>query len=209
MPNQYDLTNQEIKDTYGPLVQYISGSFYNLLGESIPINSGSTESASYALTSSYASTASYYNGSILSASYSNTASYVEIAQTASYYNGSVITSSYSLTASYSSYFRTLGARITTEDSYITSGSKGYSHISHNSRIVKARILSNVEGNIDVNIRRNNILLGNINLTNQSSLIDSTLSGWTTNLNTNDLIEFHVSGSSLYITDVSIFIDTIS
>lgn len=56
--------------------------------------------ASYSLTavsSSYASTASYYGGSVTSASYATSASF---ASTASYYGGSVTSSSFASTASY-------------------------------------------------------------------------------------------------------------
>jgi hypothetical protein len=52
----------------------------------------------------------------------------------------------------------------------------------------------------------NRILSLTSLTNQSSSLDTTLTGWTTQLNTDDLLEFYVSQSSLYITDLTIFID---
>lgn len=101
---------------------------------------------------------------------------------------------------------TIGARIYTDDTFITAGSKGYKHIAYDADIVKTRTIANTSGSIDVNIRRNGTTLGTISLSNQSSSLDTTLTGWTTQLNTNDLIEFYVSQSSTYITDITIFID---
>lgn len=190
-------------------------------------------SSSYAVSSSWApfqqsssfaetaNTASYYNGTVISSSHSvnaDTSSYVRNAESASYYNGSVASSSYADTSSYSNqslsssysafvpYIQTIGSRISTEDSYITAGSKGYKHIGFKSSIVKARTITNETGSIDVNIKRNGTLLGNINITNSTGSYDNVLSGWTSQLNEDDLIEFYVSGSSTYITDITIFID---
>jgi hypothetical protein len=134
-----------------------------------------------------------------SASFATTASYVLNA----------ISSSFSSTASYSDFsptVYTIGARIYTENLYIENGSKGYRHIGSNGDIVKVITLANTNGNINMEIRRNGTILGTSSLFNQSSSIDSTLSGWTTNLNTDDLIEFYVPSSSIYINDFSIFID---
>lgn len=166
-------------------------------------------------------------GATISSSYSNnsstsdvaiSASNAVIASTASYYNGNVESSSYADTSSYSNqslsssystfvpYIQTIGSRISTEDSYITAGSKGYKHIGFKSSIVKARTITNETGSIDVNIKRNGTLLGNINITSSTGSYDNILSGWTSQLNEDDLIEFYVSGSSTYITDITIFID---
>ena len=101
---------------------------------------------------------------------------------------------------------TIGFRIYTDDTYITSGLKAYKHIGYNSTITKTRSIANTNGYIDINVKRNGSTLGTISLSNQSSSLDTTLTGWTTTLNTDDLLEFHVSQSSTYITDISIFID---
>jgi hypothetical protein len=125
------------------------------------------------------------------------------------YSTQALSSSYSQTASYSDFsptVYTIGARIYTENLYIENGSKGYRHIGSNGDIVKVITLANTNGNINMEIRRNGTILGTSSLFNQSSSIDSTLSGWTTNLNTDDLIEFYVPSSSIYINDFSIFID---
>lgn len=184
-------------------------------------NSSISDIAISASNAAIANTASYYNGAVESSSYSISSSRSEFSNnsnTASYYNGSVISSSYANTSSYSNqslsssystfvpYIQTIGSRISTEDSYITAGSKGYKHIGFNSSIVKARTITNETGSIDVNIKRNGTLLGNINITNSTGSYDNVLSGWTSQLNEDDLIEFYVSGSSTYITDITIFID---
>lgn len=123
--------------------------------------------------------------------------------------------SYALTASYAlnssgsgttTLIDTLGTRVYTEDTYITAGSKGYRHIAYDADIIKTVAIANTNGYIDVNIKRNGTTLGTVSLSNQSSSLDTTLTGWTTQLNTNDLIEFYVSQSSTYITDITIFID---
>lgn len=124
----------------------------------------------------------------------------------------IVSASYALSASYSpggSPVQTIGARIQTEDSYITAGSKGYRHINSNSTIIKTRTISTITGSIDINIRRNGTTLGNVSLVNQTGSIDTTLSGWTTTLYRDDLLEFYVSGSSTYITDIILFIDIIT
>ena len=92
-----DLTNQKIKDTYGKVVQYVSGSFYDLLGNVIP---SASLSASYATTASYAISSSYEINYETSSSYADTASYVITAQTASFYGGNVTSASYASTSSY-------------------------------------------------------------------------------------------------------------
>lgn len=177
-------------------------------------------SSSYATSSSYSDFApsSSYAVSSSWAPFQQSSSFAETSNTASYYNGSVISSSYANTSSYSNqslsssystfvpYIQTIGSRISTEDSYITAGSKGYKHIGFKSSIVKARTITNETGSIDVNIKRNGTLLGNINITNSTGSYDNVLSGWTSQLNEDDLIEFYVSGSSTYITDITIFID---
>lgn len=131
-------------------------------------------------------------------------------------SGSLIgTSSYANTASFAlngggggqgSGLYSIGINIKTQDTYITEGSKGYRHIPSNSTIVKARGIANTSGNINLNVRRNGTLLGNYNLTNSSASIESTLTGWTTSLSGNDLIEFYVSQSSVYITEFNFFMD---
>lgn len=102
--------------------------------------------------------------------------------------------------------QTIGFRVNTEDGYIVEGIKGYKHIGYDANIVKVRSIADIAGNINLNVKRDGILLGNYNLTNASSSIDTTLIGWTTVLNANDLIEFSVSQSSTYITDITFFMD---
>jgi len=127
--------------------------------------------------------------------------------------GQVQSSSYATTSSFSengggggTNIQTIGIRIKTEDTYITEGSKGFRHIGYNSNITKLRSIANIAGTINLNVKRNGTLLGNYNLNNASSSIDTTLTGWTTSLNANDLIEFSVSQSSTYITDLTFFMD---
>lgn len=128
-------------------------------------------------------------------------------------SGTVESASYATTSSFSENgggrgggIQTIGIRIVTQDSFIVAGSKGYRHIANNSNITKVRGIANTTGSIDLNIKRNNTLLGNYQLSNQTGSIDSTLTGWTTSLNANDLIEFSVSQSSTYITDLTFFMD---
>lgn len=150
------------------------------------------------LSASYALTASYVSGSnSISSSY---------AATASYLSGVAQSSSFSQTASFATNIQTIGIRIKTDDTYITEGSKGYKHIGYNSNIIKLRSIANIAGNININVKREGLLLGNYQLSNQSSSIETTLTNWTSSLNTNDLIEFYVSQSSTYITDITFFMD---
>ena len=170
---------------------------YGLTGSLTFTNGGITGSlfgtASWAYSASQALTASYGN---ITGSLYGTASWAESASQA-------ITSSYSI---FNPYIVTIGTRVYTDDTFITAGSKGYKHIGYNSNIIKTRAVANTNGDIDVNVKRNGVTLGTISLVNQSASIDSTLTGWTTQLSTDDLIEFYVSQSSVYITDISIFID---
>ena len=120
-------------------------------------------------------------------------------------------SSYALTASYASnaasvYTQTVGIRIVTQDVSIVEGSKGYRHIGFDSDIIKIRGVANTTGSINLNVKRNNLLIGNYQLSNQTGSIDTTLTNWTSSLNSNDLIEFYVSQSSTYITDLTFFMD---
>lgn len=117
-----------------------------------------------------------------------------------------VSSSYSETASFSTNIQTIGVKIKTEDNYIIEGSKGFRHIGYNSNIIKIRSIANIAGTININIKREGLLLGNYQLLNQSSSLDTTLTGWITSLNANDLIEFYVSQSSTYITDITFFMD---
>lgn len=119
---------------------------------------------------------------------------------------SSLTSSYSLTASFALNIQTIGVRIISYDSFIGAGTKAFKHVGYDSEIKKIRGIANTTGSIDLNIKRNNILLGNYQLINQTGSIDSTLSGWTVILNRDDLIEFYVSQSSTYITDLTFFMD---
>lgn len=223
-------SNYAVSSSYVPIQATASYSISSSYSNKSSL-ADSTTSSSYSVSSSYAPpfpTSSYSlqalsaswapGGSSISSSYSNnsstsdsaiSASYSIMASTASYYNGNVISSSYSTTSSYSTfnpYIVTIGSSISTEDTYITAGSKGYKHIGYPSTIVKTRTISGQTGSIDINIKRNGSLLGNINITSNTGSYDTSLSGWTTQLDTDDLIEFYVSGSSVYITDVTIFID---
>lgn len=212
-------SNIALSASYAPTPDTASYSINSLSSSWAPVQI----SSSYSLSSSYAPsqpTSSYAINSLTAsyaktvdvqstASYSISSSQADYANTASYYNGSVVSSSHSTTSSYSAfnpYIVTIGSRISTEDTYITAGSKGYKHIGYPCTIVKARTISGGTGSIDINIKRNGSLLGNINITSNTGSYDTALSGWTTQLNTDDLIEFYVSGSSVYITDVTIFID---
>jgi hypothetical protein len=136
-----------------------------------------------------------------------TGSLFGIASTASYVDPLFLSSSIS-SSGFGRFVpnETIGFRTYTDDIFITDGFKGYRPIGFDSRIIKIRAIANVTGSIDVNIIRNNTIIGSIVLFNQSSLLDTTLSGWTTILNTDDLLEFYISGSSTYITDISIFIN---
>lgn len=125
----------------------------------------------------------------------------------------VQTSSYAITASYAlngggttTNIQTVGGRIITYDSSITPGSKGYRHIGYNCSIVKTRAVSDTVGSIYINVKRAGTTLGTISLTNQSASIDTVLTGWTTSLTQDDLLEFYVSQSSINITNISFFLD---
>lgn len=129
------------------------------------------------------------------------------------FSGTVSSASYALTSSYSSNgggsgggIQTIGIRINTQDIRISEGSKGFRHISSDSDIIKVRGIANETGSINLNIKRNNLLLGNYQLLNQTGSIDTVLTSWTTQLNSNDLIEFYVSQSSTHITDLTFFMD---
>jgi hypothetical protein len=168
----------------------------NALTASYALNGGSggtVDTSSLVTTASFNQFTSSDNTGSFSGSFIGTASWATNSITASY-------------ALFNPYITTIGTRITTDNTYIIEGSKGYKHIGYNANIVKTRTIANTNGNIDVNIKRNGITLGTISLTNQSSSLDTTLTGWTTQLNTDDLLEFYVSQSSIYITDISIFID---
>lgn len=159
------------------------------------------QTSSFVTTSSFNSFTSSYNTGSFTGSFTGQ------------FNGTATSASYALTASYalnaggiSTLIDSIGARVYTDDTFITAGSKGYKHIPYNANIIKTRTIANTNGYIDINIKRNGTTLGTISLSNQSSSLDTTLSGWTTLLNEDDLIEFYVSQSSTYITDISIFID---
>lgn len=154
---------------------------------------GTVNTSSLVTTASFNQFTSSYNTGSFSGSFIGTASWAT----------NSITSSYTL---FNPYIVTIGSRIITDNTYIIEGSKGYKHIGYNANIIKTRTIANTNGNIDVNIKRNGITLGTISLANQSSSLDTTLIGWTTQLNTDDLLEFYVSQSSTYITDLTIFID---
>jgi hypothetical protein len=110
----------------------ISSSGVTVLSGSLTATNGFTGSllgtASYAtnsLSSSYALTASYYNGSVVSSSYALSSSYAtnslssSYALTASYYNGSVVSSSYALSSSYAT--NSLSSSFATSASYAANG----------------------------------------------------------------------------------------
>lgn len=179
------------------------------------------QSASYAISASYAPGPTIPSGLISSSaqfqSFNNpfTGSFTGSFSGDGAGIANIQSSSYALTASYalnagspgsSTYLQTIGVKITTQDSYISEGSKGYRHIGFDSNIIKVRGIANATGSINLNIKRNNILLGNYQLSNQTGSIDSTLSGWTVMLTQNDLIEFYISQSSTYITDFTFFMD---
>lgn len=106
----------------------------------------------------------------------------------------------------SSYIQTIGMQIITYDTYITSGFKGYKHIGFDSNIKTIGSIANTTGSISINILKNNNIIGTYSLNNQTGSIDSILTNWTSSLNKNDLIQFYVSQSSTYITNINLFID---
>lgn len=187
--------------------QQINNLVPNIVSSSIQINSGSFSGSFYGnggnltgiISSSYSLTSSYANGYVLN---SQTSSMSVLS--ASY--APSISSSFASTASFATNIQTIGIRIKTDDTYITEGSKGYKHIGYNSNITKLRSIANIAGNININVKREGLLLGNYQLSNLSSSLDATLTNWTSSLNTNDMIEFYVSQSSTYITDITFFMD---
>lgn len=165
---------------------------------------GTASWASNSLTSSFAPNyvliSQTSSLTVLSSSFASTASYID----PTFISASAAASGFG--SGGGTVIDTIGFRIYTDDTFITSGLKSYRHIAYDSDIVKTRTIANTNGYIDINVKRNGTTLGTISLSNQSSSLDTTLTGWTTALNTNDLLEFHVSQSSTYITDISIFID---
>jgi len=102
---------------------FIGDNISNLVNDAGYITSAdSSLSASYALNSTYATTASYFSGSIanaVSASYSTTASYVKNAQTASYVV-TAQTASYIQNAQTASYvLQAVSSSFSTTSSYVT------------------------------------------------------------------------------------------
>ncbi len=87
MAGPYDLTGQDIENTYQRVLQTDGTLVYDGTGSLVNINLSGSVTSSYALTASYvqnAQTASFFSGTVVSASYAQTASYVQNAQTASY-----------------------------------------------------------------------------------------------------------------------------
>ena len=83
---------------------------------------GTSSYSDQALSASYATTASYYGGSVTSASYASTASYVQTAQTASYVT-TAQTASYVTTAQTASYvLNAVSASYATTASYVANAS---------------------------------------------------------------------------------------
>lgn len=190
--------------------QQINDLIPNIVSSSQQINTGSFSGSFYGnggnltgiISSSYSLSSSYATGYVLN---SQTSSMSVLS--ASYAPSSPsVSSSFASTASFATNIQTIGIRIKTEDTYIIEGSKGYKHIGYNSNIIKLRSIANIAGNININVKREGLLLGNYQLSNQSSSIDTTLTNWTSSLNTNDMIEFYVSQSSTYITDITFFMD---
>lgn len=198
----------EITDGTGSLVDITTGTVFNAFTSSYYLDSASFDSRItsigsrppvesdpifVAVSASFTPTESFNN---FTASY-NTGSF------SGSFTGLVTSASY---ASFNPYIVTIGTRVYTDDTFITAGFKGYKHVGYDSNIIKTRAVANTNGNITIDVKRSGVKLGSLTLTNQSSSLDTTLSGWTTQLNTDDLLEFHVSQSSTYITDISIFID---
>ena len=114
----YDLTNNKISETYGRVVQIVSGSYYDGFGNVLPI--GTSSVVVTASTAQFATTGSntfigneIVSGSVIvtngitgslygTSSYSLNAISSSYSSTASYWSGSVISASYSNTSSYSS-----------------------------------------------------------------------------------------------------------
>jgi hypothetical protein len=108
MPLSYDLTGNKVSFTYPRLVQYVSGSLYDGIGNSVSLSASNVDSASYALTASYAFTASYETNIINSSSYSDSSSYSLNSTSASYalsssYSDTSISASYALNSDSASY----------------------------------------------------------------------------------------------------------
>jgi hypothetical protein len=167
--------------------------------------------SSLVIISSFNNFTSSYNTGSFSGSFIGTASWATSASqalTSSFIDPTFISAS-AAAAGFGSgggVIETIGFRVYTDNSFITAGFKGYRHIGFDSNIIKVRSISNTNGNIDVNIKRDGNTLGTISLFNQSSSFDTILTDWSTQLFTNDLLEFHISQSSIFITDISIFID---
>ena len=67
------------------------------------------------------------------------------------------------------------------------------------------MLSDVSGSVTMYVSNNGTLIGSQSLTNESQSIDTTLSGWNTQINSESLLRFYVS-QSVYITDLHTFLD---
>ena len=87
------------------------------------------------------------------------------------------------------------------NSDISLGMKGFSRIKSNGVLSGFRIDSfetgtgnPISGNISIEIKKNGTLMGTVNL-NSSSLLDNTLSGWTTSILKEDKIQYEVVSNS--------------
>ena len=89
MAGPFDLTGQDIENTYQRVLQTDGTLVYDGTGSLVNINLSGSVTSSYALTASYvqnAQTASYFSGTVISASYAQTASTASNSLTASYVN---------------------------------------------------------------------------------------------------------------------------
>ena len=155
----YALTNNKISITYGRLVQRVSGSYYDGLGNLITFGGGLSTGSTYPFTSSWANNA-------VSASYALTASYA--------LNGFSLTtgSTYPITSSWAIHSINVDGGYVTASGIVTSGdiipsnpsaslgtvefpfksisiSSGSLIIANENPLIPAAILSNNFGNLDV------------------------------------------------------------
>ncbi len=112
---QYDLTNNKISETYGRVVQIVSGSYYDGLGNVLPIGTSSVVIS--ASTANFATTGSNtFNGNqTISGSVIVTNGITGSLLGTSSYSLNSISSSYALTASYSDYAATAGLSQNAQD----------------------------------------------------------------------------------------------
>jgi hypothetical protein len=89
------------------------------------------------------------------------------------------------------YNEVIQLQITSEGSSISDGFKGYRYIDRDMNIEAARIFSNGNATINFSVKAGGLTIGSMSLANQSSAIDTSLSGWTRGLTQGTYLEFYV------------------